>query len=32
MRALLAPLLELGEYEEIRKLLGKERAAVTLSG
>ncbi|MDE7277428.1 MAG: transcription-repair coupling factor, partial [Lachnospiraceae bacterium] len=32
MRALLAPLLELGEYEEIKKLLGKERAAVTLSG
>ncbi len=32
MRALLAPLEELGEYEEIRKMLSKERAAVTLSG
>lgn len=32
MRALLAPLQELGEYEEIKKQLGKGRAAVTLSG
>lgn len=32
MRALLAPLQELGEYEEIKKQLEKERAAVTLSG
>ncbi len=32
MRALLAPLQELGEYEEIKKMLGKERAAVTVSG
>ncbi|MDE7339854.1 MAG: transcription-repair coupling factor [Lachnospiraceae bacterium] len=32
MKTLLAPLQELGEYEEIKKLLGKERAAVTLSG
>ena len=32
MRALLAPLQELGEYEEIKKLLGKDRAVVTLSG
>ncbi|MCM1154477.1 MAG: transcription-repair coupling factor [Roseburia sp.] len=32
MRALLAPLQELGEYEEIRKMLIKERASITLSG
>ena len=32
MRALLAPLEELGEYEEIKKLLTKEQAAVALSG
>ena len=32
MRALLAPLQELGEYEEIKKMLGKERAAITVSG
>lgn len=32
MRALLAPLEELGEYEEIKKKLDKERAAVMVSG
>lgn len=32
MRALLAPLEELGEYDEIIKMLGKKRAAVTISG
>ena len=32
MRALLAPLEELGEYEEIKKLLVKEQASVALSG
>ena len=32
MRALLAPLEELGEYEEIKKLLSKDQAAVGLSG
>ena len=32
MRALLAPLQELGEYEEIKKVLGKDSAAVALSG
>ena len=32
MRALLAPLEELGEYDEIVKMLGKKRAAVTISG
>ncbi|MBP3475937.1 MAG: transcription-repair coupling factor [Lachnospiraceae bacterium] len=32
MRALLAPLEELGEYEEIRKMLMKEQASVALSG
>ena len=32
MKALLAPLEELGEYEEIKKMLEKERAAVTVSG
>ena len=32
MRALLAPLQELGEYEEIKKMLGKDRASITLSG
>lgn len=32
MRALLAPLEELGEYEEIKKMLAKERASVALSG
>ncbi|MBD5525760.1 MAG: transcription-repair coupling factor [Lachnospiraceae bacterium] len=32
MRALLAPLEELGEYEEIKKMLVKERASVALSG
>ena len=32
MRALLAPLQELGEYEEIRKMLAKERASITVSG
>ncbi len=32
MRALLAPLQELGEYDEIKKVLGKESAAVALSG
>ena len=31
MRALLAPLTELGEYEEIKKML-KKQAAVTVSG
>lgn len=32
MRALLAPLQELGEYGEIRKELSKDKAAVALSG
>lgn len=32
MKALLAPLEELGEYEEIKKMLEKERVAVTVSG
>lgn len=32
MRALLAPLEELGEYEEIKKMLAKEQASVALSG
>ena len=32
MRALAAPLQELGEYEEIKRMLGTKRAAVTLSG
>lgn len=32
MRALLAPLEELGEYEEIKKLLAKDQAAISLSG
>ena len=32
MRALLAPLEELGEYEEIKKMLVKEQACVALSG
>ncbi len=32
MRALLAPLQELGEYSEIRKELSKDKAAVALSG
>lgn len=32
MRALLAPLEELGEYEEIKKMLVKEQASVALSG
>lgn len=32
MRALLAPLSELGEYEEIRKLLAGKRSSVALSG
>ncbi len=32
MRVLLAPLEELGEYEEIRKALGKNRSAVMVSG
>ena len=32
MRALLAPLQELGEYEELKKILGKEKAAVSISG
>ncbi len=32
MRALLAPLQELGEYDEIKKMLGKDSAAVALSG
>lgn len=32
MRALLAPLEELGEYEEIKKMLVKDRASVALSG
>lgn len=32
MRALLAPLEELGEYEEIKKMLLKEQASVALSG
>ena len=32
MRALLAPLEELGEYEEIKKMLRKESVSVALSG
>lgn len=32
MRALLAPLEELGEYEEIKTMLARERASVALSG
>ncbi|MDE6663226.1 MAG: transcription-repair coupling factor [Lachnospiraceae bacterium] len=32
MRALLAPLQELGEYDEIRKMLGKERTAIAVNG
>ena len=32
MRALLAPLEELGEYEEIKKMLAKGQAAIALSG
>ncbi|MCM1386200.1 MAG: transcription-repair coupling factor [Bacillus sp. (in: Bacteria)] len=32
MRALLAPLHELGEYDEIKKMLKKDNAAVALSG
>ena len=32
MRALLAPLEELGEYEEIKKMLAKEHTSVALSG
>ena len=32
MRALLAPLEELGEYEEIKKMLGRESVSVALSG
>ena len=32
MRALLAPLEELGEYEEIKKMLGKDKVSVALSG
>lgn len=32
MRALLAPLEELGEYEEIKKMLVKESAMIALSG
>ena len=32
MRALLAPLEELGEYEEIKKMLASESASVALSG
>ncbi len=32
MRALLAPLEELGEYEEIKKMLVKKQASVALSG
>ncbi|MCD7724470.1 MAG: transcription-repair coupling factor [Clostridiales bacterium] len=32
MRALLAPLEELGEYEEIKKTLSKEQASVALTG
>ena len=32
MRALLAPLEELGEYEEIKKMLLKKQACVSLSG
>ena len=32
MRALLAPLHELGEYDEIKKALAKDSAAVALSG
>lgn len=32
MRALLAPLEELGEYEEIKKMLAKDRVSIALSG
>ena len=32
MRALLAPLEELGEYEEIKKMLIRESVSVALSG
>ncbi|MCM1121982.1 MAG: transcription-repair coupling factor [Eubacterium sp.] len=32
MRALLAPLEELGEYEEIKKMLTKDKVSVALSG
>lgn len=32
MRALLAPLSELGEYEEIRELLAKDKCSAALSG
>ncbi len=32
MRALLAPLEELGEYEEIKKTLTKDKVSVALSG
>ncbi len=32
MRALLAPLEELGEYEEIKKMLAKKQASIALSG
>lgn len=32
MRALLAPLQELGEYDEIRKMLKKDNAVIALSG
>ena len=32
MRALLAPLSELGEYEEIRELLARGKASAALSG
>ncbi len=32
MRALLAPLEELGEYEEIKKMLVSKQACVALSG
>ena len=32
MRALLAPLEELGEYEEIKKMMAGDRVSVALSG
>ena len=32
MKALLSPLEELGEYEEIKKMLGMESVSVALSG
>ncbi len=32
MRALLAPLQELGEYDEIRKILGREHTAIAVNG